>query len=201
MFFEVVQARPNPSLRYRTASFSTHLLESRSSWRARILFLFYLNHLLRNLWFFLVFLERGHGTTVVLQNEITNFRHALAVFDGSKEYGTHRRGVLTSNTTTTPTAIVIMVVVMWWSVVVVGVVVVGGGPHAECIAAHDFEIGPDRVGEIDFIDNEQIGLRNTGSAFARDLVPAGHVNHVEREVGQFARKIGRQIVSPRFAQQ
>ena len=44
--------------------------------------------------------------------------------------------------------------------------------HLRAVAFHDCEVGSDRLGEIGLVDDEQVGLRDTGAAFAGDLVSA-----------------------------
>lgn len=60
-----------------------------------------------------------------------------------------------------------------------------GSTHFARITLHHFERSADIRSEIDLVDNQQIGTRNSGSALARYFVSAGHVNHVNRNVDQF----------------
>jgi hypothetical protein len=66
--------------------------------------------------------------------------------------------------------------------------------HGEGVALHDLEIGADGCGKIRFVDDQQIGLSNTGSALAGNLIAAGHVNHVDGIIGQLAAEMGGEIV-------
>ena len=49
--------------------------------------------------------------------------------------------------------------------------------------------------EIGLVDDQQIGPGDAGAALARDLVAAGDVDHVERQVGQLGAEGGGQVVA------
>ena len=67
--------------------------------------------------------------------------------------------------------------------------------HLEGIAFHHREVGADGGGEVDFVDHQQIALGDAGTAFARDLVTAGDVDDLDREVGEFAAVAGGEVVA------
>ena len=52
------------------------------------------------------------------------------------------------------------------------------------VALHDAEVGADERREVDLVDHEEVGARDAGAALARDLLAGGHVDHVDREVGE-----------------
>ena len=41
------------------------------------------------------------------------------------------------------------------------------------------------VRKVDFVDDEEIGTRDAGTAFPRDLLALRHVDHVDGEIGEF----------------
>ena len=67
--------------------------------------------------------------------------------------------------------------------------------HARGVALHHSEIGPDVRREIGLVDHEQVGLRDARAALARHLVAPGDVDHVDREVGELAAVLGREVVA------
>ena len=67
--------------------------------------------------------------------------------------------------------------------------------HALGIARHDLEARADVGREVGLVDDQQIALRDTGAAFARDLVAAGDVDDVDREVDELAAVLRREVVS------
>ena len=52
----------------------------------------------------------------------------------------------------------------------------------------------------DLVNDEQISLCNTGPTFARDLVAACDIDHVDCIVCKLIREVGREIIATRFAQ-
>jgi hypothetical protein len=68
-------------------------------------------------------------------------------------------------------------------------------PHGNGIALHHAKIRSDSLGEIGFIDDKQIGLRNTRATFARNLIAARNVNHINAVIGQLSAEVGGKIVS------
>mmetsp|Transcript_10491 Transcript_10491/g.27890 ORF Transcript_10491/g.27890 Transcript_10491/m.27890 type:complete len:256 (+) Transcript_10491:397-1164(+) len=73
--------------------------------------------------------------------------------------------------------------------------------HARRVSLHHAQIGADRLGEVDFVYHEHVGLRHAGPALAWHLVAAGHVDDVDGEVGELVREVGREVVPTGFAQQ
>ena len=73
--------------------------------------------------------------------------------------------------------------------------------HGAGIAIHDVQIGADGAGEIGFIDNQEVGLRDAGAAFAGDFVAAGDVDDVDGEIGKLAAEVSGQVVAAGFEQQ
>lgn len=53
--------------------------------------------------------------------------------------------------------------------------------HLPGIAVHDFKAGLDVRGEVFLVDHEDVRLAYAGAALARDLVPSGHVDDVEKK--------------------
>lgn len=62
--------------------------------------------------------------------------------------------------------------------------------HLGRIALHNRQIRTHNLRQINFVHNQQIRPRDTRSSFPRNLVPASHIDHVDDEVGQFARVVG-----------
>src|SRR5215472_11607458 len=75
-----------------------------------------------------------------------------------------------------------------------------GAAHAARVSVHDLEAGADQWGEIDLVDDEQIGAGDPGAAFARDLVAGGDVNDIDRQIGEFGREGRGEVVAPRLDQ-
>ena len=77
----------------------------------------------------------------------------------------------------------------------------GRSPRMRCrVARHHLEAGTDQRGQIDLVDDEQIGAGDARTALARDLVAGRDVDDVDRQIGQFGREGRRQIVAARFDQ-
>jgi hypothetical protein len=70
--------------------------------------------------------------------------------------------------------------------------------HLARVAIHHFERSSHIRRQIDFIDHQQIGADDARSALARDLVAAGHVDHVDGGVHQLRAERRRQIVAAAF---
>lgn len=70
--------------------------------------------------------------------------------------------------------------------------------HFFAVAFHDLEAGADDLGEVDFVDDEEVGLGDTRAAFAGDFVAAGDVDDVDGEVGEFAGVVGGEVVAAGF---
>ena len=73
--------------------------------------------------------------------------------------------------------------------------------HLFCVARHNIEIRAHGLGQVGFVDHQQVGLRDAGAAFARDLVAAGNVDDLNRVIRQFAAEAGGQIVATRLDEQ
>ena len=54
--------------------------------------------------------------------------------------------------------------------------------------------------EIGLVDHQQIGFRQPRPALARDVLPGGGVDHVDRQIRQFRAEGGGKVVAPRFDQ-
>src|SRR6266850_5348753 len=72
--------------------------------------------------------------------------------------------------------------------------------HGVRVTLHYAKIGADSFRQIGLVDDEQVGLGNARTAFARDFVPAGNIDHVNAEVGHLPAKVGGKIISARFDQ-
>ena len=69
------------------------------------------------------------------------------------------------------------------------------GAHLSCIAFHDIERSTDIWRQVDFVDDEQIALRDSGAPFAGDFVPFSHVDHEDVGVGELPRETRRQVIA------
>ena len=76
-----------------------------------------------------------------------------------------------------------------------------GAAHAAGIARHHVEVGADERRQVGLVDDEQVGLRDSRAALARNLVAARHVDHVDREVGELAAELRREVVAAAFDEQ
>ncbi len=72
--------------------------------------------------------------------------------------------------------------------------------HALGVALHHLEGGADMRGEVDLVDDQQVGPGDPGAALRRDLVPRGDIDHVDREIGELGRKRRGEIVAAGFDQ-
>lgn len=68
-------------------------------------------------------------------------------------------------------------------------------PHFGCIPLHNPQIRPHRLRQINLVNNQQIRPRDTWPALPGHLVPARDVDHVDDEIGQFARVVSSQVVA------
>ena len=55
-------------------------------------------------------------------------------------------------------------------------------------------------GDVDFVDNQQVGFGDAGAAFSGDFVAGGHVDHVQGQVAQFRAEGGGEVVAAGFDQ-
>src|SRR6266853_3874381 len=60
--------------------------------------------------------------------------------------------------------------------------------HPTSVAVHDFEAGTDQRGEVDLVDDEEVGTGDPRSPFARNLVAGRDVDHVDRQIGELGRE-------------
>ena len=67
--------------------------------------------------------------------------------------------------------------------------------HLAGVAVHHVEVGADMRGEVDLVDEQQVGARDAGAAFAGDFVTGSDVDDVDGEVGQLRAEGGRQVVA------
>ncbi len=55
-------------------------------------------------------------------------------------------------------------------------------------------------GDVDFVDDQQVGFGDAGAAFAGDFVTGGHVDHVEGQVAQLRAEGSGEVVAAGFHQ-
>ena len=55
--------------------------------------------------------------------------------------------------------------------------------HQPGIPAHDLKVGADGLGQIGLVDDQQVGLGNARTAFARDFVAPSDVNDLNGKIG------------------
>jgi hypothetical protein len=68
-------------------------------------------------------------------------------------------------------------------------------PHAFGVALHHLERGPDMRGEVDLVDDQEIGAGDAGAALGGNLVARGDVNDIDGEVGKLWRESCREVVT------
>src|SRR5262249_42695288 len=66
------------------------------------------------------------------------------------------------------------------------------------VTSHHSKVGSDVRREIDLVDDEQIAAGYAGSALARHLVAAGHVDDVDTHVNQLRAERCGEVVAPGF---
>src|SRR5215469_13943679 len=66
--------------------------------------------------------------------------------------------------------------------------------HARGVPLHHAEVRADVRGEVDLVDDEQIGSHDAGPALARNLVSLGDVDHVDRRVHELGAERRREVV-------
>src|SRR5438128_1205122 len=69
------------------------------------------------------------------------------------------------------------------------------------VSLHDFETGTYGGSEVDFVDDQKSGVGDPWSAFSRNLVALGNINHVDRSINQFWTERGSQVVPAAFDQE
>jgi hypothetical protein len=67
--------------------------------------------------------------------------------------------------------------------------------HPSCVRFYDREIDSNERRQVDFVDHQQIGPRDSRGGFARNLFSVGDIDHVDRQVRQFRTDSGREIVT------
>ena len=75
-----------------------------------------------------------------------------------------------------------------------------GAAHPFRITRHDIEVCADGLGEVSLVDDKKVALRDSWSAFARNLVAACDVDHLDGVVGEFAAEARGEIVPAGFEQ-
>jgi hypothetical protein len=76
-----------------------------------------------------------------------------------------------------------------------------GATHLSGVVFHHLEVGTDGLGEIGFVDDKKICLRNARSAFPGNFIATGDINDLDREVSQFPAETGGEVVTTRFDEQ
>lgn len=67
--------------------------------------------------------------------------------------------------------------------------------HVGRVPLHHLQIRSNGLGKIDLVHHQQVRPGDTRPALARDLVAARDVNHVDDEVGQFARVVRSEVIT------
>ena len=70
--------------------------------------------------------------------------------------------------------------------------------HFPRVAFHNVQICAHRLGQVGFVDDQEIRLGNSGAAFARDFITTRHVDDLNGEIGQFTAEARGQVVAARF---
>src|ERR1700746_963798 len=70
--------------------------------------------------------------------------------------------------------------------------------HSERVRLHYAKVRAYQRSQVDHVDNEKIGARNSRTALTRDLLTFRNVDHVDRQVRQFWTESSRQVISARF---
>lgn len=73
-----------------------------------------------------------------------------------------------------------------------------GLAHAARVAVHHFQGSADIGGEVNFIDNQQIGAGDAWPAFARDFIAPGHIYNINENVYQVGAESRCQIIAATF---
>lgn len=74
-------------------------------------------------------------------------------------------------------------------------------PHPSAVSLHDPQVCAYGLGQVAFVHDQKIALRDARPALARDLVAARNVDNVDDEVGQLARVVRRKVVPAGLNQQ
>lgn len=70
--------------------------------------------------------------------------------------------------------------------------------HFLGVPLHDFQGGVDVFGDVDFVDDQQVGFGDAGAAFPGDFVAGGDVDDVQGKVGEFGAECGGEVVAAGF---
>src|SRR3954447_24973877 len=68
-------------------------------------------------------------------------------------------------------------------------------PHPPGVLLHHGEARADMRREVDLVDDEKVGAGDPGTALARDLLAAGDVDDVDRQVGELGREGRGEVVA------
>ena len=63
------------------------------------------------------------------------------------------------------------------------------------VSLHNFQAGADVRSQVNLVNDQKSGVGDSGSAFSRNFVALGNVNHVNRSVDQFRTERSGQVVS------
>ena len=69
------------------------------------------------------------------------------------------------------------------------------------LTQHHLDRSAHQIGQVDLVDEQQVRVRLRWTTFARDLLAAGDVDHIDGVVHQLRAEGGRQVVAARFDQQ
>jgi hypothetical protein len=67
--------------------------------------------------------------------------------------------------------------------------------HGVGVPLHHIQVSADGTGKVGFINHQQVGLRNAGTALAGNLIPAGNVDDVNGVVGQLPAEVGGEVIA------
>jgi hypothetical protein len=73
--------------------------------------------------------------------------------------------------------------------------------HLFCVTLHHLQVGSHCLGQICFVDHEQVGLCNPRAAFARNLITARDINDLNGVVSQLAAEAGGEVITARLDEQ
>lgn len=73
--------------------------------------------------------------------------------------------------------------------------------HLVGLSLHQVDICADCIRQIAFVDDQQITAGDAWTTFSGHLVPAGHINHIDDEIGQFSTVIRSKIVATALNQE
>src|SRR6267142_6328502 len=73
--------------------------------------------------------------------------------------------------------------------------------HQLGVTLHNLEISTDGLREISFVDNEEVRLRNAGTAFAGNFVAAGDINDIDGVIREFTTEMGGKVIPTGFEEE